>query len=348
MRNVKYYLILAILMLTGSPSHAKAFGNCAEYSVAAIINNLVNQVPVPVTVALMIIAGVSGTYLVLSSMIVLARSDPNERLSNSIIRIVVGSFLTSLPVLLTLSSQTLGLDSAAIVADIDLNCVKAENNSSFYSAFIENFAVNAGRPLAIGAYMFSMVAGVFFVFAGIRGFVDIASQRTQLTFKACFGKLLVGAVLFNLPFFANELVQNTFFNDAALTSNEYCESPLSHKVGNDGGDYKLTSFKCKSGAEDDATGQMVRVIELSMMAIFPFGLFAIVSGLIALKGLTDGNAGNDAQALRSAVVRITAGALMMNMGATTCAINNTLGVDQLLSQSNDIASSALVKFCGGD
>ena len=64
--------------------------------------------------------------------------------------------------------------------------------------------------------------------------------------------------------------------------------------------------------------QMVRIIELSMMVIFPFGLFALISGLIALKGLTDGNSSNDASALRAAIVRITAGALLMNMGATTC------------------------------
>ena len=52
-----YLLLFSVILFAATPSYAEAFGNCTEFSIAAIVNNVVTTFPQPVIVLFMAVSG---------------------------------------------------------------------------------------------------------------------------------------------------------------------------------------------------------------------------------------------------------------------------------------------------
>lgn len=220
---------------------------------------------------------------------------------------VAGGLMLSLPTVMNILINTLGLSGAFGIA-ASTNPLTTTSTQGLDYMMI-NFIQDLFKPLDTIITIFCLIAGIIFAFMGLHRLTK--SEREGARGPLGFGTIilfLVSGVLMSMGSTIGTVTQ-TFFG--------------THNVTNA---VEILGF---SGGVDltHATNVLGAIIQFMMVV----GLISFVRGWFILKAAADG--GSQQATIMSSVVHIIAGILLINLGPFLRAVQKTLGIDPTIGLS---------------
>ena len=318
--NKKYikYVGFLSLMLTPTLSYAQG-GACPKESgndtFGRIVNSVMLDTSAPFMSFLIALSFLAGIAAVASGLIQLIKDNDgtgggrSSGISNGLLKIFAGAFLVALPVVVQVGATT-------FFGDSNLNtfstaggvCEPATSTAeNMYQAFA-NFTLDSVDPLTQAGMVVAVILGIFLLITGLQRLANYKNPNSPHFDKmnSFIVRLIVGILFINFPFVIDAIGTSFSFDNTV----NY-RSILSH------------SQSAASGMNTgDAAQQYANMMQLIMYGLYPFGLFALISGVrvFYLAAEDTGGRSNFGQG----VVRMVAGVLLLNMSMFSCAVMNTV------------------------
>ena len=350
-------LTLGAGSLTASSAYAVTdFRNC-NGTFGSIVSNINSQAG-PIVTLVMILSTLLGLWLVVSGLrqFVTEHGQQNSTIGG-ILKLLSGGLLTSIGTTYVVVGTTLfGTQSTSATGLVgnfgkaSAKCAMTGQSASSKSEMVGNLLIDLAQPLLGSAFVFSVIMGLVIIIHALvklGGTYRGGSVAHNFTTGNLIARILIGAALINLPFFIDSVNSTMFSATTANASIENCsilsygKNPVSHTSET------ITSLQeCvdKQDPMKDPATYMAATYKMLMYGLIPFGVIAIISALIMLMNATGGGNQSQGASIKSAFVRLIAGAIMINMQTFTCSAYTTMMPSEMLKAQSPMLS-AFSKIC---
>ena len=336
---MKYFnrlFIYACAVVFTSPAYAKTFEECRTGTLGGVIRRVTEQVSGPASTLIVIMFGMVGFYNLVMGLRTLAVGEQQDRVPiYAIMRTIFGGVLTGFTGIITIFGNTLGADNGHLDSTIKFknamaNCAMGTGGKDVTS-MITNFSFDLTQPLILIAYMFSFVIGLFLGGQALYRFAKTTAQTAQQreTSPIANGvRLFVAAALVNLPFIIESTTGTLLGSAESVLSLDGC-SVISYKNHLNASQASSAVEKMKDcldkyDSKSDPVKYMAAFQQTIFYALIPFGIISIISSFFYfMKAGEGGQAKGDDSPLKTAVIRLIAGAIMLNMSTFACYLQNT-------------------------
>lgn len=335
--------LFTFLLFLGVPRrlYAAETLSCGEDGLAGVLMNL-ESTPSAMVNFLMVISLVIGVWMFVAGFIgAVGGSDSNRTTTaSSWLKIIGGALLLNVGLMLAVVTGTVlgpasGMDPEGLKdlhSVMFSNCVNNVATGSNGDLTDVTTAVlnSVTSPFLLLINSVSVMVGLIFLISAL---LSVAKMRensqsaSDITFGGILYKLVFGALLLNMPWMYS-IISNSVAG--VYDSSNLIQSMGCYTSGQ--------SASCDPNSAEFDT-RMLTLLQAILLFLVPFGLIALISGLIGLNRVMTRPQNAQAEDTKSAFVKIIAGIIMMNMSGLLCALENTPGLSTIMTDA------APISFC---
>lgn len=261
--------------------------------------------------ALCFVGGLFLFYKAARNLIDVTDGKSQAGFGSALMPLAAGTFLIALPTTIAIGLGTItGGNTAWNIAAQDevgnAGMLEADNVMSM----IGNFAINAAGPLSTLVMGLAVLIGIALVASSMFGLAKMSDSSQQAESPAAIGaRFFVGICLVNI-FWLMDMIGGSFGLENLQQDNLTKISNLAYTAAT------------QAQATEDVTARFNYVIDIAFMALIPFGLMALVRGMLILKDAADQR--KQQAGLGAGLTHIVGGIALVNAKVVSCAVMKTL------------------------
>lgn len=257
------------------------------------------------------VGGLFLFYKAAKNLLAVADGKSQSGFGSALMPLAAGTFLIALPgvIAVGLASFT-GENKAWNIAAQDKvgNAGMLEANDVM--SMIGNFAINAAGPLSTLVMGLAVLIGIALVASSVFGLAKMSDSSQQAESPgALAARFFVGISLVNI-FWLMDMLGASFGLDNLKQKSLTTISNMAYTAAT------------KAQATEDVATRFNHVIDIAFMALIPFGLMALVRGLLILKDAADQR--KQQASLGTGLTHVVGGIALVNAKVVSCAVMKTL------------------------